>query len=298
MGDLVRILVAGGDCRSSYLANKFYENGFDISVVCLEKCTKLMSQIDVFKDLKDALNYADVIVLPLPFSRDNVTLNAPFAEKSLKIKDLFGLLEPRHTIFGGMMSDKIISQLEKRKINAIDYYKCEDLIIKNALATAEGAISLIISSSEKTIHGSKILVSGFGKIGKMLTRILIDLKAKVSVSARKITDFAWIEGYSATPVDIREIDKYKLDFDVIINTVPHQIFSEKSLKKLPKDCIYIELASHPFGTDFDTAKRVGIKTINAQGLPGTYSPKSAAGYIYSAITNILKEQRGDFGGKN
>jgi len=288
----------GGDCRSSHLANKFHENGFNISAIMLDKCPKLNPKIPIAKDLQEALDDVDIIILPLPFSRDNKTLNAPFAEKSLKIKDLFKLFNSSHMVFAGMINSKFMLDLQKRKIAAQDYYKCEDLIIKNALATAEGAISLIISSSEKTIHSSKILVSGFGKIGKMLTRILIDLKADVSVSARKITDFAWIETYSAKPVDIREIDSYELDYDAIINTVPHRVFNENSLKRLKRDCIYIELASQPFGLDFATAKRLNVKVINAQGLPGTYSPKSAADYIYSTITHIINAQRRDLNAKN
>ena len=46
--------------------------------------------------------------------------------------------------------------------------------------------------TDRTLHGSKILVLGYGRIGKSLSRMLKGIGADVSVEARKEEDLAWI----------------------------------------------------------------------------------------------------------
>ena len=43
-----------------------------------------------------------------------------------------------------------------------------------------------------TIHGSNVLVLGYGRIGKSLSRMLKGIGAKVTVEARKEEDLSWI----------------------------------------------------------------------------------------------------------
>ena len=49
----------------------------------------------------------------------------------------------------------------------------EELTILNAIPTAEGAIQIAMEKSLKTVHGSKCLVLGFGRIGKILANATI-----------------------------------------------------------------------------------------------------------------------------
>ena len=74
--------------------------------------------------------------------------------------------------------------------------------IPNAVPTAEGAIEIAIAETPFTIHGSKSLVLGYGKIGKILSKDLYALGAQTYVEARKYADLAMIEGHGYEPLPL------------------------------------------------------------------------------------------------
>lgn len=140
-----------------------------------------------------------------------------------------------------------------------------------------------------TLHNSKILILGYGRIGKVLSKMLQGIGAKVSVAARKYSDLAWIETSGYLPIRMSEISNYLNNFDVIFNTVPHIILDVKELESIKKDALIIDLASKPGGINFEKAKEVGLKTIWALSLPGKVAPVSAAKYMKDTIYNIISE---------
>ena len=52
---------------------------------------------------------------------------------------------------------------------------------------------------------------------------------------------------------------------------------------LKKDCVIIEIASAPFGIDFDCATELGINAIKAGSLPGRISPETAGEIICDTV---------------
>ena len=140
-----------------------------------------------------------------------------------------------------------------------------------------------------TLHDSRMLVLGFGRIGKILARKLDGIGAKVSVEARKYADIAWIKSYGYEPVYINELGGHLGKMDVIFNTIPHRILDANLLEKLKRDCLVIDLASKPGGVDFDRAKAMGIKVIWALSLPGKVAPVTAAKFIKETVYNIIEE---------
>ena len=83
------------------------------------------------------------------------------------------------------------------------------------------------------------------------------------------------------------MDNFKENIDFVINTIPHEIISEKQLKK---QCFalaqFIELASYP-GIKSETCQNIGIEHISALGIPGKIYPKQAAEIIKESILNII-----------
>ena len=75
----------------------------------------------------------------------------------------------------------------------------------------------------KTIHGSNILVMGFGRIGKILAKMLHGIGANVYCEARKDSDIAWIEAYGYKKIHLRNLKENVDKFDIIINTIPSMI---------------------------------------------------------------------------
>ena len=64
---------------------------------------------------------------------------------------------------------------------------------------------MLLNSFEGSVLDSRILICGFGRIGKCLAKILKDLNADVTVSARKSEDFAKITINGYKPLHTEEI---------------------------------------------------------------------------------------------
>ena len=152
-------------------------------------------------------------------------------------------------------------------IEIIDIMKREELAVLNTISTAEGAIEITISNTNKIIHGSKVLILGFGRIGKVLARKMAGLSAKVTCAARKDEDLAWIRAYGHNETNINTLGENLGEFDIIINTVPHLILNKERLQYVREDCLLIDLASNPGGIDKKETKTRNLKLIWALALP-------------------------------
>ena len=98
------------------------------------------------------------------------------------------------------------------------------------------AVELIIKAIPATIHNSRILILGFGRIGKVLSKILHGFGAEVWIAARKYSDLSWIEVYGYKPVHIKDLESYATDMDVIVNTIPVRMLTADILNKIRPDC--------------------------------------------------------------
>ena len=167
--------------------------------------------------------------------------------------------------------------------------------IANTVPTAEGAIQIAMEELATTIFGLKVLVIGYGRISKVLSRLLHSMGARVTVAARKFSDLAWIEASGYIPAHTNDLGKAIEGSQLIINTAPAAILNEELLKRVQKGCLLIDLASKPGGIDFSTANRLGLKAIWALSLPGKVAPISAGKIIFDTMQNIERERRGGYG---
>ena len=136
---------------------------------------------------------------------------------------------------------------------------------------------------QNSIFGAEILIIGYGRIAKILTDYLLALKGNITVCARKEIARAKATLKGAKTLDFNSVYGKLPKFNIIINTVPSQILKKEELKLINKNAFIIDLASLPGGIDFDSAKELGLKTIQALALPGKYSPESSAEFIEQAI---------------
>ena len=67
------------------------------------------------------------------------------------------------------------------------------------------------------------------------------------------------------------------------------MIDRKILENVKSDCLVIDVASAPFGTDFATAYELGINAIQCPSLPGKVAPKTAGRIIADGIINMMKE---------
>ncbi len=285
-----RFLTIGGDVRQIYMTQYLNEIGYISNAYGFDNLKHITVPRFDYPDLKAAINDCDAIVLPLPTSKDGVNLNCPYANKDIKLDDIFKHLSPKQIIFGGMVSRTVKDKILEHDVRFYDYFDREELIVKNAIPTAQGVIKLIMDELPITVHGSKIAITGFGRTSRVLVHMLKGLGADVTVVARNYGELAFAEIEGCKPVTFADFDKSSIKLDIIINTVPALVLDEQILNSLKKDCLIIEIASAPYGIDFDEAKNLGLRVIQAGSLPGKAAPKTAGEIVADAILNIIKEE--------
>ena len=287
----MNFLFIGGDMRIASLASMLYKDGNEVTCYALDEAPALLG-LSCALSLEDAARDADCIVLPLPVANIRGGLNAPLSAHFYSIEDTLRRLPRGSLVCAGKPDETVRSMAQEFGLDMVDYFDREELVALNALATAEGAISVLLTHSPITIWDSDILICGFGRIGKMLAERLRALGARVTVSARKPGDFAYIRAMGCSALDTRSLGRELGDFDTIINTVPARILGSERLAQVSPDALIIDLASRPGGVDFEAAKALELNVLWALGLPADVSPVTAGKIIKETILNIMSEKRG------
>ena len=287
MDDLKRsFAVFGGDARQTYLCRFLREKGYRVASFGVP-------EEDDEEDWKALAERAECLLLPLPLTRDGVHVFR--AEENTTEAIRLDLLAKygKKIIFGGKIPARFRQNAEENGSRVFDYFESEYLQMLNALPTAEGALLVAMRELPVTLDGCSAAVVGYGRIGRILTDKLVLLGTLVTVYERKEEKHAEIELSHATSRFFFDEDRNNLllsvsrDCRVIFNTVPEPIFTRDVLERLPKDCLFIDLASPPGGLDRAAAKALGIREIWATALPGKYAPESAAAYLAKTLFATL-----------
>lgn len=286
----MKFAIIGGDLRTIKLAVMLAKEQNQVYVYGLEKAEELknIKNITQCESIKKTIQEVEIVIGPIPFSSNGKTINMPFSDKEISIREMMHVINAKVLIAGGI-TPEVYEMANDEYIEIIDIMKREELAVLNTIATAEGTIQVAIENTNRILHGSEVLILGFGRIGKVLARKLAGLSVKVTCAARKDEDLAWIEAYGHKSLNINNLGENLRPFDIIINTVPHIILNEERLKYIKKDCLLIDLASNPGGIDKKAVKDNKLKFVWALSLPGKVAPITTAEFIKDTIYNILKE---------
>lgn len=279
----LELLFLGGDKRQEHIhkiLSKRFKN--------VEKIAFGSSDYDAYK-----LRKADIIILPTIASLDNHTVNSTDSADKILISDVIKGAKNCKAIITGKISDGVKKKIEDGGIACHQYTDSTAFKILNAIPTAEGAVSIAINNTEKTLWGAKCLVIGNGCIGKALSRLLNTFGAAVTISARKDADFADINWKGHESLNTGDINEELKKFDIIFNTVPHRVLNNESLLKLSADKLVVDLASKPYGLDHSLTDNYRCKIVLGSSLPGIYSPVTAAEIAAESIEQIINEVNGD-----
>lgn len=283
-----RFTVLGGDLRSIKLANLIAAEGNKVDIYGFKNAGFELG-MEESPNLESAIKESDIVIGPLPCSNDNETINTPFHHEKININDVFKMMNKNQLFIAGRISEKILHAASVYNVYSVDLLEREEMAVLNAIPTAEGAIQIAMEEMPITLHNSNAMILGFGRIGKILAKMLLGLGCNVYVEARKYSDLAWIKGYGYKAVHIAELEKNISNMDVIFNTIPQVVIDTNMLKNIKKEGLIIDLASKPGGVDFEKAKEMGVKTIWALSLPGKVAPITAAEFIKDTIYNIINE---------
>lgn len=284
----IRFAVIGGDLRQIKLINLLASKGYQVNMFGFDN-KNIDSRVNLFNNIRELISDADIIVGPIPCSRDNKTVYSDYLDSSIMLEDIFKNISEDKIFMAGSITPQIKEIAEQYPFKVIDLLEREELAILNAIPTAEGAILYAMVNSEITIHGSKCLVLGFGKCGKVLAHKLKGLDADLTVEARKAEDLALIKSYGYKALYLQDLEKFIGDYDFIFNTIPALILNRDLLQKIKKSALIIDIASKPGGVDYSAAKELGIQAILAPSLPGKVAPESAALIIYETILNVIRD---------
>ncbi len=259
-----KITVIGGDNRLVIAADVLSNSGYKVKI----------SGLSGFQN-----DDSDVWLLPVPTTKDGETLFAPLSDGKIYLKD----------IEREAGKDRLILTCNHSFKNnrCIDYGKLDSFCLLNAIPTAEGAISLAIENTPFTLWGSRVLVIGYGRVGKILAERLKGIGCRVTVSARKPSDFAMINACGYYGVNTADI-KNGLDYDIIFNTVDFEVIPESAFEKCSAKLI-IDLSSKG-GFSIDAAKNYGITALKAPGIPGKTAPLTAGEILARTVKEIIEQQ--------
>lgn len=284
--DIKSFGIIGGDKRQLFLAKSIYDSGYTVMLGGFDRLKSTGTL--VLCDIKSSAEKSDVIILPVPSVRTDGSINTPFSDDCTVLDDELIEIMLKKPVFVAMKDRFLKAYPQFENAELYDYAAKEEFAILNALPTAEGALEVAMKQYEGTVAGSRCLITGYGRIGKVLAEMLKNHKADVTVSARKSSDMAFAQAFGYKKLNTNKLSCIR-NFDLVFNTVPSLIFDRELLENTDKNTIIIDLASLPGGVDFEAAQKLGIDAVRALALPGKCAPKTAGEIIRTTVFNIIEE---------
>ena len=259
----MKIVVLGGDARMIHLLGRL----------------SLESELKVYNTPCPA----DILILPYLSTSGDEIINTLDDEKYI-FKEVVDAVSPQKN-FAGRLSNKQKEYLKERKIELFDWFESERLTLQNADLTAEGASQIV--TKKLPIGGNTHLILGWGRVAKAVAKLFSQIGGKILVCARSPDARKDAETKGFMAYDFSETEPY-LKADTVINTIPCLVLDKSRLENL-KNCKFVlDLASKPYGTDFEAAKALGITAETAPGIPGIYTPEKAGLQMAMLVIKTLR----------
>ncbi len=272
-------LLLGGDSRQLYLNKMLNQNGF--------QTTLHQNGEDPSFSMEEAIKNNDVILCPIPFTRDKINLFSDYGLDDLGIGNFLSLLTSDHTLFGGSIPAYVKEYANENGIVCFDYMDMEDVTVKNTIATAEGAVAEAIRLSPGCLHKSRCLITGTGRCAKTLALKLKGLDADVTIAGRNGTQLVVAASMGLHTRFLGGLSSDMEKYQFIFNTIPALVLGKELIGSMDPDVTIIDIASAPGGVDFELCRQRNIRAKLCPGLPGIYAPQSSAEILFEAIIKYL-----------
>jgi len=260
-----KITIIGGDNRLRVLKERLLEEGFFVDSIAL------------FENDRGSIKDSDVLILPIPTTKDKKTVFAPLVKREIFLTEIEEQIGDNTLV---LSCNYTFSRGKNIDIGSLDSYS-----LLNSVPTAEGALKIAIENTDFTLWKSKVLVIGFGRVGKILADRLKAFGAFVTVSARKAADFALLDALGFDYINTSSLNLKKQNYDIIFNTIDAKVIEDKNIENLNCELV-IDLST--FGAfSLDKASEKGIRVLKAPALPNKTAPKTAAEILSDTVLNIL-----------
>ncbi len=258
--DTKRFAVVGGDARQAAAGRALERAGYAVGGA-------------------EQVALADFILLPLPLD----AARTPLAE-------LLRAAKPGALALGGKVSAEAGAIAREAGVELVDYFARPELTVYNAIPTAEGCISILLTERTRTLWGANLLLLGFGLVGQALGVRLAALGAGVTVCARRPEQRALAESLGLRAAELARLGALAPAFDTVVNTIPAPVLTAQVLVQLRPGSLIVDLASKPGGTDFEAARRLGCRAVHALSLPAACAPETAGEAVARTVLTILQER--------
>lgn len=268
------IFVCGGDVRSKYIAQYFKSKNYKVTTFGHGESG----------ENHENLQSADIVALGLPATKED-RVYMPMSQEKLLFSELLNMCLPNAIVCGGRFAPADRLEAERRKIRLWDYSEDEIFQLENAFYTAEGALARLIENTAISAGHCSILVAGYGRIGKALATLLSDSFWNLCIYARRAESRAEIGAKGISTISsVSDLGKY----DVIINTVPHSIFNEASLKSIKAEALIMDLSASPGYVDKALCQKLGKRLMYLPGIPLWSAPQSAGTSAAKAVERFAE----------
>ncbi|MBR5534980.1 MAG: dipicolinate synthase [Ruminiclostridium sp.] len=275
------IWVVGGDRRHLALVELLEEDGHTVHTAGLGEETG--------EPLGPGLALAHCVILPLPVLGKDGLMHTPLSKEEISLPQILEHMRPDQVLCGGLVSQAVWQAGEERGLRVFDYYAREECMVANAVPTAEGAVQAAMEQLPFTLHSARVLILGFGRVGKLTAHRMRALGARVTVAAKGYEDLAWAAAYNYESIHLEDLSCELGGFQLIVNTIPAQVLDARRLAWVDPAVLILDLASAPGGVDLPRGEELGLRILQAPGLPGRTAPVTSAKAIRDSVYHILRE---------
>lgn len=202
----------------------------------------------------------------------------PIQPLKIEVDELYGIRSAQ--IFAGRIDEHWQKHLQD--VKPIYYLQNEAFIWKNAALTAEGFLAHLFVQ-RVSVQNKKIVITGFGRVAKMLALFLSRLKANVQIAVRSEAQCAEANAYGYEGM-LLEAD-VPCTADLIINTIPTQWLSKEYESWL--SCPIYDVASAPGCLNNLVLSQYEL----LPALPGKYFPQAAANILYETMLDLGRKDK-------
>ena len=157
--------ILGGDSRFLYLARYLGERGYSVRAFVRRSGDAGADGVDPAWFCTSLRECAECTA-----SSDGANLSFPPDGGKIPLNTVFASVKKGTRVFAGCCSRYIADLARDAGAVLYDYYTSEELLYKNALLTAEGALFEISSAVCRPFLGLGVTVFGYGRIASLLTK--------------------------------------------------------------------------------------------------------------------------------
>ena len=200
-----------------------------------ENSLRADSCIEYLKRINVEEKFDRIILLPIPSTRDNVTI----MNAKVVINNLIDQIDDKTLVSLYGLDNATVKALEDVAGTIVDLSADEEFLLENAELTAVATLGIFLTTTKLSIGDARVGIVGYGRIGRRLVNHFLYLGAKVRVfTSRADTRLDLCECGVSGVMSSADADLTSLD--LLINTAPARIFTPDSI---PRGLRIIDLAS-------------------------------------------------------